>query len=71
MTHLAFERGRLATRAEARAVAATQRSWMIKGQAAADRCRERITEQESLAEAARTVADALDDATRCLDGASR
>ena len=68
ITQLAFELRRLAGRTEARAVAATQRSWLIKSQGAADRCRERVTEHESLALAARTVADALDDAARAPKG---
>lgn len=64
LAHLAFMLRRLASQADASAVAATRRSWMIKGQAAADRCRERISEHETLAEAARTVADVLDDTRR-------
>ena len=64
VTQLAFELRRLAARCEARSVAATHRSWTIKSQSAADRYRERITEHESLAQAARTVAEALDVAAR-------
>lgn len=64
MNDLAFALRRLAAQAEARAIEALHRSWMLKSQAAADRYRERIAEHESLAVAARTVADALDNARR-------